>query len=95
MSENIETEETEEVEETEDVELTDSENELAIMFPESALGGEIKGFFAANGTEKLSWTSLNESKRIVYIFDALSGLRFYLRAQVVDGYLKITTEMGQ
>lgn len=88
-------EDTETPEEVEEYELTDAENEQALMFPVATLGGQIKGLIAANGTDELTWKNLEaESKRIVYIFDALSGLRFYLRAQVINNYLHITTEMG-
>lgn len=88
-------EEEEKATETEEYELTDAENEPALIFPASSLG-QIKGLVAANGQDELSWEALKtEKKRVVYIFDALSGLRFYLCAQVVNEYLKITTEMGQ
>lgn len=88
-------EEEEKATETEEYELTDAENETTVIFPVSTLG-QIKGLVAANGQDELSWEDLKtERKRVVYIFDALSGLRFYLCAQVVNEYLKITTEMGQ
>ena len=75
---------------TEDAVLTDEDNEPTDRF----LSPEVKGFFHANGETKLNWSDLGlEAKRVVYVFDAISGLRYYLNAQLVDGYLKITTEM--
>lgn len=73
--------------------LTDEDNEPATLFPEG--GGEVKGFFAVNGETKIPWSDMeSESKRVVYVFDSVGGLRFYLRAQLIDGYVKITTEMA-
>lgn len=77
--------------ESEDIVLTDEDNEPAMTFPT----GGLEGMFAADGSTKLSWDDLKATaKRVVYVFDSVSGMRYYLKAQVIDGYLKITTEMS-
>lgn len=79
--------------EAEDIVLTDEDNEPATLFPSG--GGAVEGFFGVNGATKIPWSDMeSESKRVVYVFDSVGGLRFYLRAQLIDGYIKITTEMA-
>ena len=79
--------------ETQESVLTDENNEPVTAMPDSISG--LKGLLAADGKTELQWDVLKEEKRICYVFDALSGLRFYLTGKVVNGYLKIGTEMGQ
>lgn len=87
--------EEDETTETQETVLTDENNEPVTSMPDAISGG-LNGLIAADGTTELPWNNLTEEeKRICYVFDALSGLRFYLTGKVVNGYLKIGTEMGQ
>lgn len=85
-------------EEVEEYELTDAENEQALMFPVDALGGQIKGFMDEKDgigveAEPLTWEDLKEPKNICYLFNAFEGVGYYLSAQVVDGFVKIRTAL--
>ena len=76
-----------------DLVLTDEDNEPATLFPPG--GGAVEGFIGVDGSTKIPWSDMeSESKRVVYVFDSVGGLRFYLRAQLIDGHIKITTEMA-
>ena len=73
--------------------LTDEDNEPTTLFPSG--GGAVEGFFGVDGSTKIPWSDMeSEAKRVVYVFDSVGGLRFYLRAQLIDGYIKMTTEMA-
>ena len=91
-------EEEEKATETEEYELTDAENVPAVIFPVSALGGQIKGFMDAKDgigvkAEPLTWEDLKEPKNICYLFNAFEGVDYYLSAQVVNGFIEIRTAL--
>ena len=91
-------EEAETPEAVEEYELTDSENEQALMFPVASLGGQIKGFTDAKDgigveAEPLTWEDLKEPKNICYLFNTFEGVGYYLSAQVIDGFIKIRTAL--
>lgn len=79
------------MEEEDEYVLSDDDEDAVVNIPVS--GGVIAGMVHVNG-EKLNWADMKDSpQRLVYVFDGISGLRFYITGQVVDGFLKLQTEL--